>query len=31
MVGAKLVVVDVPLLFESELDKFVNTTVVVYW
>jgi dephospho-CoA kinase len=31
MSGAKLVVVDVPLLFESKLDKFVNTTVVVYW
>ncbi|GAB5588264.1 Dephospho-CoA kinase cab5 [Umbelopsis nana] len=30
MSGAKLVVVDVPLLFESKLDKFVNTTVVVY-
>lgn len=31
MTGAKLVVLDVPLLFESKLDKFVNTTVVVYW
>ncbi|KAH8550967.1 dephospho-CoA kinase [Umbelopsis sp. PMI_123] len=28
--GAKLVVVDVPLLFESKLYRFVNTTVVVY-
>ncbi|CAM0136533.1 Dephospho-CoA kinase cab5 [Umbelopsis sp. WA50703] len=28
--GAKLVVVDVPLLFESKLNRFVNTTVVVY-
>ncbi|SAM06886.1 hypothetical protein [Absidia glauca] len=29
--GAKVVVLDVPLLFESKLDRFVGTTVVVYW
>lgn len=31
MIGSKLVVLDVPLLFESKLDRFVGTTVVVYW
>ncbi|KAI8580710.1 hypothetical protein K450DRAFT_235587 [Umbelopsis ramanniana AG] len=30
MTGKKLVFLDVPLLFESKLDKFVNTTVVVF-
>ncbi|KAI8081623.1 dephospho-CoA kinase [Halteromyces radiatus] len=28
--GAKVVILDVPLLFESKLDRFVGTTVVVY-
>ncbi|KAI8332413.1 dephospho-CoA kinase [Chlamydoabsidia padenii] len=28
--GAKVIVLDVPLLFESKLDRFVGTTVVVY-
>ncbi|CAO3587417.1 unnamed protein product [Absidia cylindrospora] len=30
LLGTKVVVLDVPLLFESKLDRFVGTTVVVY-
>ncbi|ORZ17041.1 dephospho-CoA kinase [Absidia repens] len=30
LLGTKMVVLDVPLLFESKLDRFVGTTVVVY-